>query len=416
MNHQISKTDSDAGSTLARYERLLEISRSLNSILDINALLEQIVSSAAELSNAEAASILLLEKRTGVLRFEAAIDPKGFSLDSIEVPLEGSIAGWVVQNSEPVVIEDVRNDPRFFNKVDEASEFQTRNIMAVPMRARDKIIGCLEALNKSSGQTFTDVDVSTLTTLAAQAAVAIENARLFQQSDFISEMVHELRAPLAAIKTTTYVMGRPEIGEEKRKELIQTIAQEAERLTRMTTEFLDLARLESGRARLARQPLEVAEVVRNTVQMVTPQAEDRKVKLHLMINPPELPRILGDAEKLKQVLLNLLTNAIKYNRENGVVIVQAALDSGHRHSPTEPGGSQHIHVSVEDTGLGIPPESLPHMFEKFYRVADTEGYTTGTGLGLAIARRIIESHGGAITVESQVGVGTKFTFTLPVAK
>jgi signal transduction histidine kinase len=407
-------------SALARYERLLEISRQLNSILDLNLLLKQIVQAARDIIDAEAASILLLDNDTGVLRFEAAIDPKGFSLDSIEVPLDGSIAGWVVQNREAAVIEDVSTDPRFFSKVDEVSEFQTRSMLAVPMHARDKIIGCLEALNKRHEQHFGEDDTAALVTLAAQAAVAIENARLFHQSDLIAEMVHELRTPLAAIKATTYLLLRPEVGETKHKELVNTIAQETARLTRMTTEFLDLARLESGRSKLAQRPVDLAALLKAAVETVLPQADERHISINLELSPLALPEILGDAEKLKQMVLNLLINAIKYNREGGVVGVRAAHHDDHFHN--EPGmgfGSSlshvnHIHVSVEDTGPGIAPENLPHMFEKFYRVPDTEGYTSGSGLGLAIAKRIVEAHGGSIMVESEQGAGTRFTFTLPV--
>ncbi len=416
---QPSRT-SDVASALARAERLLEISRRLNSTLDIGLLLEQIVQAAAEMIDSEAASILLLDTKAGVLRFEAALDLGGFSLDSVEVPLEGSIAGWVVLHAEPVVIEDVNRDPRFFDQVDKASDFQTRSLVAVPMVAHDKVIGCLEALNKRGGQKFTADDVATLVTLAAQAAVAIENARLFQQSDLIADMVHELRTPLAAIKATTYILLRPDISEPKRTELVNTIAQEADRLARMTTDFLDLARLESGRSKMARKPVDLATLLVGALQTVQPQASERRVLMHLDISPPGLPEVMGDAEKLRQVVLNLLTNAIKYNREGGAVTVSAVLHTDHIHH--EPGlaiGSSlshmhHIHVSVEDTGPGIAPGNLPHIFERFYRVPDTEGYTTGTGLGLAIAKRIIEAHGGSIMVESEQGVGTRFTFTLPV--
>jgi len=386
--------------TLARYERLMEISRTLTSTLDLDRLLEQIVLAATDLTNTEVASILLMS-RAGTLRFEAAIDVTGFSLASIEVPLEGSIAGWVVTHSEPLVIADVRNEPRWSSKVDDASKFQTRNMLAVPMRTHNKTIGCLEAVNKKDGS-FTDEDVYTLTTLAAQAAVAIENARLFEQSDLIAEMVHELRTPLAAIKATTHILMRPELSEERRLQMIQTISQETDRLTRMTTEFLDLARLESGRTRLAHKPVDIAALIHDAVEMVREQAGTRHVTLHVQIKPREMPSIQGDAEKLKQVLLNLLTNAIKYNRENGEVWVKAVLQD------------QQIEVSVRDTGLGISPENLSHIFEKFYRVSDTEGYTQGTGLGLAIAKRIVEGHGGNIWVESEQGKGTTFTFTLPL--
>lgn len=387
---------------LARYERLLEISRALISTLDIGDLLEQIVVAATELTDTEASSILLVDKRTGVLRFEAAVDTTGISLESIEVPVEGSIAGWVVTYGEPLLIADVSNEPRWSSKVDEESEFQTRNMLAVPMRTHDRVIGCLEALNKSDDQPFTDEDVNTLTTLAAQAAIALENARLFQQSDLISEMVHELRTPLAAITATTDVLLRPEIDQERRKDMVVTVREETRRLTRMTTEFLDLARLESGRTRIAQKPVNLTEILKMVTKAVAPQAGDKQIDLALTMTPEKLPTVMGDAEKLKQVLFNLLTNAIKYNRENGKVTVKAVQRE------------DRIAVSVIDTGYGISEKNLPHIFEKFYRVADHEGFTQGTGLGLAVAKRIIEGHGGEISVESTVGEGTTFTFTVPI--
>jgi signal transduction histidine kinase len=345
---------------------------------------------------------LLLDKPTGTLRFEAAIDPTGVSLASIDVPLDSSIAGWVVTHGEPLVIADVTTEPIHFSKVDEESDFQTRSLLAVPMRAHNKVIGCLEALNKKDEQPFTDEDISTLTTLAAQAAVTIENARLFQQSDFISEMVHELRTPLAAINATTHILQRTDLVPEKHTQMVDTIAQETKRLTRMTTDFLDLSRLESGRSRLARDPINLGEILQNAIDTISPQASEHGINLKLEIAPDPLPELTGDGPKLLQVILNLLTNAVKYNREDGSIIVTAA-----EYGPD-------IVINIRDTGVGIAQENLPHMFEKFYRVADTEGYTTGTGLGLAITKRIVEGHGGTIKVESELNVGTTFTIVLPL--
>jgi len=383
---------------LSRYERLLEISRNLNSTVVLDDLLEKIVLAAAHLTDTEAASIMLMS-RDGTLRFEASVDSAGVSLDSIEVPLEGSIAGWVVRNGQPLVIEDVRNEPRWSSTVDDSTAFQTRNLLAVPMHSRDKVFGCLEAHDAD----FSEDDVDTLNTLAAQATVAIENARLFEQSDLIAEMVHELRTPLAAIKATTYLILRPELGEEKRRELVDTIRNETDRLTRMTTEFLDLARLESGRTRLAENPVDISRLLKEALETVCTQAEDCKLDLELVLIPEDAAMVVtGDEEKLKQVTLNLLTNAVKYNREGGQIWLRAQLES------------DRILIQVEDTGVGISAENLEHMFEKFYRVADSEGYTSGTGLGLAITKRIIEGHGGEIGVDSKVGEGTTFWFTLPL--
>jgi two-component system sensor histidine kinase ResE len=170
----------------------------------------------------------------------------------------------------------------------------------------------------------------------------------------------------------------------------------------MTNDFLDLARLESGRTRLSREFYNILDVIQKSVQTVKPQAAEREVQIATESDPGQLPQLVGDAEKITQVVMNLLTNAIKYNREQGSVTVRAELldDS--------------VQVSVSDTGVGISEASLPHIFEKFYRVADTEGYTHGTGLGLTIAKSIVEAHGGDMSVESVEGQGTTFTFVLPL--
>ena len=387
---------------LARYERLMEISRILSSTLHIEALLEHIVRAAAELTDSQAASILLVDRQTDTLRFEAAIDVMGFSLSSIEVPREGSIAGWVVTHGEPLVIADVSVDPRWASQVDKASGFVTRNLIGAPMHARDKVIGVLEAVNKIDGQAYTDENVNTLATLAAQAAIAVENARLFQQSDLIAEMVHELRTPLAAIMATTHILLHPDLPIEQRDGLVETIEQETRRLTRMTSEFLNLARLESGRTHITRLPIDIIDLIRECVQVVAQQADDRGIHLTMAIDSMPIPIVLGDREKLKQVLLNLITNAIKYNREDGKVVIAAECVDGT------------VAVSVQDTGCGISEDNLPHIFEKFFRVVDAEGYTQGTGLGLAIAKRIVEAHGGDISVVSVWGEGSRFRFTLPI--
>lgn len=387
--------------SLLKYERLMEISRKLNSTLKNDELLRLITEAAGELTTSEAASILLIDNSSGTLRFEAAMSEEGFSLEQIEVPMD-SVAGWVVQNGEPVRIQDTKNDDRFYEGVDKATEFQTRSLLAVPLKTRKRTIGCLEAVNKKNDAIFDDDDENTLITLATQAAIAIENARLFEQSDLISEMVHELRTPLAAIKATTYILKRPNVPEETREEIIDTIASEVDRLTRLTTDFLELTRLESGRTRIRMEPIDFAVLVPSTVETVQSQAAELDVTLNTKVDG-ELP-VNGDRAKLMQVLLNLLTNAIKYNRPGGSVSVSA----------TELNAE--LIVTVADTGHGISQNNLPYIFEKFYRVPDTEGYTQGTGLGLAITKRIIENHGGTIEVNSVEGEGTTFTVKLPIAR
>jgi len=185
------------GKRVARLERLIEVSRALNSTLSLRPLLHDIVVAAQELTDTEACSIMLVDRNSGLLYFEEATNLTG--IRSIVVPMEGSVAGWVVKTGEPVVIADARSDPRFYRKVDEQSTFVTQSILAVPMIARGNVIGVLEAINKRNGVAFTDEDVELLAVVGDQAAVAVQNALLFQQSDLIAEIVHEMRTPLTSI-------------------------------------------------------------------------------------------------------------------------------------------------------------------------------------------------------------------------
>jgi signal transduction histidine kinase len=386
---------------LARYERVIEISQQLNATRDHVALLKRIISAAMELLDIEASSILLVDPSTGELRFELA-DTMDQNMTNIVVPMEGSIAGWVVTHGEPRVIEDVTQEPNFFKNVDDVLKFETRNVLAVPLRTHKKVIGALEAVNKRSRTRFNGEDIKILTTLAGQAAIAIENARLFQQSDFMAEMVHELRTPLASLRTSAILVQREPLSESQ-TEIVGIMRQETERLIRMTSDFLDLARLESGRMRIDQEPFEVDHLVTECINVVLPQAGDRGVTINTDLEPFTVD---GDRGKIKQVLLNLLTNAIKYNRESGQIEVKTYQSIRH----DEP----FVEIVVSDTGNGISREDQKNMFQKFFRVADTAGTVQGTGLGLAIAKYIVEAHRGAIWLESEPGLGSTFFFTLPL--
>ncbi|HVU10172.1 MAG TPA: GAF domain-containing sensor histidine kinase [Phototrophicaceae bacterium] len=387
---------------LARYERVIEISQQLNSTRDHVALLRRIIAAAMELLDIEAASILLIDPSTGELRFELSAD-NDQAMASIVVPLEGSIAGWVVTHGEPRVIEDVSQEPNFFKNVDDTTQFKTRSVLAVPLRTYKQVIGALEAVNKRNHARFSGEDIKIATTLAGQAAIAIENARLFQQSDFMAEMVHELRTPLASLRTSAVLLQRQHLSDEQ-NEILGIMQGETERLIRMTSDFLDLARLESGRMRIDVAPFEMDKLALECINVVQPQAGDRGVAISTDLLPFTVE---ADRGKVKQVLLNLLTNAVKYNRENGQIEVKTYESIRH----DEP----FVEIAVQDTGNGISREDQKSMFQKFFRVADTAGSVSGTGLGLAIAKYIVEAHKGAIWLESEPGVGSTFFFTLPLA-
>lgn len=387
---------------LGRYERIIEISQQLNSTLDPTDLLRRIIAAAIELTDTEAASILLLDSTSGELRFELSSNMTATETDHIVVPMDASIAGWVVRHGEARVIEDVTQHSGVYREVDNVSTFRTRSLLAVPMRARQRVIGALEAVNKRSGA-FSAEDIRMLTILAGQAAIAIENARMFQQSDFMSEMVHELRTPLSALRTSIALLRRSEVQEPRRREIVDTMSSETERLIRLTNDYLDLARLESGRVRLERAQFPLLPLLDECVQLVRPQAAEHAIELNVGGQPLNA---YADRDMIKQVVLNLLTNAIKYNRPAGRVSAQVVLCAS---------DERFAQVDVIDSGYGIAPENQAQMFQKFYRVAETASYTRGTGLGLAISRRIMEAHGGTIGLDSEPGVGSRFSITLPLA-
>lgn len=391
---------------MARYERLMEISQQLNSTLDLGTLLHKIIRAATELTDTETASILLVELTSGELRFVASSQMSRGAMEAISVPKEGSIAGWVAQTGVPMLVEDAQTHPLFYKGVDDTLAFRTRNLLAVPMVAHNRVIGVVQAINKREGVSWTDDDMNTLSALAAQAAIAIENARLFQQSDFISEMVHELRTPLAALKASSSLLLRPDLPEQRRRDIVQTMQSETDRLAKLTTDFLDLARLESGRTRLEASKYRIVTLVNECLDIVRPQAGERGVGF--TVGCDDTLELFSDRNKVKQVLLNLLTNAIKYNKEKGHIFVTVTIP------PTDE-RDLFARIEVRDTGLGISEENKKHMFEKFYRSSDHSGFTQGTGLGLVIAKRIVEAHGGEMSFDSKLEVGTTFAFTLPVA-
>ncbi len=381
------------------YRRLIDIARDLASTLDLDILLSRIVHAAAEISGAEAASILLYDDTSRQLYFQVSTNMDDATRRGIIVPLDGSIAGWIVNNRQTVRVMNAHEDPRFFSNVEETTGLSTESLLGIPLVTKNKIVGVLEALNKHKGK-FTDADESMLLVLGAQAAVAIENARLFQQSDLISEFVHELRTPLASLSTATYLLLRPEMSQDQRDQIVNNIHNETIRLNSLASSFLDLARLESGRVQFRKTTFSVADLLYECKDVMATKATEDNIQIRVE-SPEGLPLLEADRDKIKQVVLNLLSNAIKYNRSNGMVMLRAEASE------------KELAIYIQDTGLGIPDESLPHLFEKFFRVREHESRVAGTGLGLSICKQIINGHGGRIEVRSKIGVGTVFLVSLP---
>lgn len=389
---------------IVRYQRVIAISGELALTLDLDRLLNHVVQAAAELCEAQAASILLYDETKGILKFDAASNLSEPVMRGLVVPVDSSIAGWIVTHNKPVIIDNAENDPRHYAGVGQATKIKTTSMLGVPMVVKGKVIGALEAINKLEGK-FTAEDQELLMVLGVQAAIAIENARLFHQSDLISELVHELRTPLTSLSTAARLLLRPNLSDTLRTQVTEIITTETERLDAMTTAFLDLARLESGRATFHIQPFDIQLLLSECVSQMRVKAEE-ELNLRILLILPDvdesLPDLNADRDKVKQVLLNLLSNAIKYNSPGGEIRVQVnqIADS--------------LEIRIQDTGPGLSPESLTHIFEKFFRVPGIEKSIHGTGLGLYICKRIMDAHQGSIQVESQLGQGSTFILTFPL--
>lgn len=394
MTEQNPKTD-----LLNRYQQLINISRELASELDLNILLSKIVTAAAEVSDAEEASILMYDPIKEELYFQAATNLDTQLKRGMKVPIEKSIAGWIVEHQDPLIVDDPQSDTRHFDHIGEITNIKVHSLLGIPLLTKRDIIGVLEVINKKDGE-FTAEDQDVLLALGGQASVAIENSRLFQQSDLIEEFVHELRTPLSALSAAAHLLKNKRVSEQQKWRMIEILEEEIDTLNDMSSSFLDLARLETGRKQYNVQQFNFSELLFECHGIMESEARKNGIGFKLEL-PENLPPMRGDRSKLKQALINLLNNAIKYNKEKGDITLSCRA--------TE----DEFVITVSDTGIGIPLKDTSKIFEKFYRVPDHREEIPGTGLGLSVVKQIINGHGGHINVDSEVNVGTTFTIYLP---
>jgi signal transduction histidine kinase len=401
---------------IAYLERIVKVSQILNSTLSLEPLLRIIIQSATELTHTEACSIMLLDKRTGELHFAHSVGAGSEGLRDVTVPLDNSIAGWIVRKGKPLLIRNAKTDPRWHSQVDKTIDFDTRSILGVPLKVKDQIIGVMELLNKIDERGFSQDDIQIATTLAAQAAIAIENARLLDElqraydelaeldrlkSDFVSVASHELRTPLAVILGYASFL-REEVSGEAGEQL-SAVLQSALRLRSIIDDMVNLRHVETGEIELERDIFSMRELI----QEVTAEFDQlATAKQHVIgLDLPDDPlKIDGDRQKIYLVLANLLSNAVKFTPPQGRVQVSAQRKG------------EEMWVSVMDTGVGIPERDCERIFNRFYQVEPTlTRHYEGMGLGLSIAKSMVELHQGRIWVESISGKGSRFTVVLPVS-
>jgi signal transduction histidine kinase len=403
---------------IRRLERILSVSRDLTSTVALEPLLKRIVDTATEVSASEAASILLKNPRTGELHFRASSDGSAEQLVSIPVPVEGSIAGAVLSSGEPLIVNDTRADPRHYGEVGEQIGMEIRSLVAVPLQIDDRRIGVLELINRGGDRPFTPEDVETLTLLAAQAAVAIENARLVTElreanarleklgrlkSDVLTIVSHELCTPLSLIFGYASLL-RTEVNAGEAGSQLQILYDAALRLKQNIETMLNLRYPETGKTAPSFGRFDLRETVAEACEDYGPLVRGQGLKLTAATSPEPI-LVRADRYKIGVVLDNLLSNAVKFTPPGGEIYVTSVV-RGNR-----------VEVAVIDSGEGIPEEALERIFEPFEQSDDllTRRHG-GLGLGLPIARGLVEQHGGQLWAENVPDGGSRFVFTLPAAQ
>jgi signal transduction histidine kinase len=330
---------------------------------------------------------------------------------------EGAI-GKAAALRSPVQIPDALNDPEYSLERLRAglAEFGHRSILAVPLLREQQIIGGLVVLRNESGS-FSQEVIQLLQTFAAQSVLAIQNARLFREiedkslelevanrhkSAFLANMSHELRTPLNAIIGFSQVLldSSMQVSDDERVQFLTDIFSSGRHLLNLINEILDLSKIEAGRMELQMEPGSLQAILDAVCSTVRPLAGEKAINLD--VESRSVPLLYMDAARIKQVLLNLVGNAIKFTPQGGQVWVRTYNDEAM------------VRVEVGDTGPGISTEDHERIFLEFQQAGSDSGKPEGTGLGLALARKFVEMHDGKLWVESELGKGSRFFFTLPL--
>jgi signal transduction histidine kinase len=325
-------------------------------------------------------------------------------------PLNRGILGRVARTGELAWVNDLSQAENYVPK-----NHRTRSLLVVPVFREDRVIGVID-LESTDDDYFTSEDVAFVKLLASHAAIAIDNAQLFEQvreandakTEFMNIASHELKIPMTSIKGYTKLlqMGAGGTLSEQQDDFLQIIINSVDRMARLVNDLLDVSRIEAGRIRLEITDVQMRDVINEVIKAVRTQIDRKKQNLTLDM-PDDLPELRADYTRMVQITTNLISNAYKYTPEGGDISIAAKFFNN--------GEVDSISVTVKDTGYGMSEEDQEQLFTNFFRSADQNiRDEPGTGLGLSITKNIIESHGGELTFESELGKGSSFTFTLPL--
>lgn len=417
----------------AQLDLLQDVSGLLTAAPDLTSTMDNILAAVAGRVLTDTATLFVIDEAEGA-EGEGALVARaawGYELDLAKlrrVDVGEGVVGWVVAQRSPTIVGDSDLDERFSG----AEQRSKRSMLAVPIRVGHRTLGAITLVRRAPAEQFTDADLVLVGTISNSAGIALESARVYEQeqavrmrlaqveemrreekvfldrleaydrlyTQVVATVSHELKTPLMGIRGFAQMIRDGGVEAAEVGDFAGEIHDNAVRLSHYVERILDEDAVHSGRVNLDMRPVALAPLVAQVLRSVAPLA----TPAHRVVNeiPPDLPPVLGDPDKLLQVVTNLVSNAIKYSPEGGRVVVDAVASD------------ETVDLGVEDEGLGIPEESRSRIFDRFYRVPGAAARIAGTGLGLSIVRGLVELHGGVIAVGPGThDRGSRFVVTLP---
>jgi signal transduction histidine kinase len=381
---------------------LAEAGINLTSELSLRAVLQKVVDSARDTIGARYAALSVLSEDGRIEQFISSGITEAERAAIGHIPFGKGLVGVLLHEGTILRLEDISADPRSVGFP--PNHPPMTSLLGVPVVWRGRIIGNLYLTEKTRAPSFDQRDEELLRLLAAQAAVAISNASLYElRTEFLSTVAHELRTPLTSVRTSVGLLMDPTIDAdpEIHQTLLENISNSADRMQHLVNDLLDLARFRSGNLYLQVQQFDARELVRAAADAVKILTRERRQRLNVRL-PKRAVHVMGDRWRLEQALINLLSNASKFSPEDSTIKLKVKLVGGD------------VEWSVSDEGPGIEPEDMSRLFERFFtRRRDTSGSSSGAGLGLPIALAVAQAHGGTIDVESRLKQGSTFTLRVP---